>query len=104
MPPARRPRSRPQAAPDPYPITALAELGIDVGDPVRFRRRDTERWKDGTVVRREADGSLGVTDLKGAHRSVPIEMVEAKERGPRGGVVWVPLTERAARTEQMKLL
>jgi len=104
MPPVRRPKARATAAPDPYPPSALAELGIAVGDPVRFRRRDTERWKDGTVVRREVDGSLGVTDPKGAHRSVLLETVEVKERGPRGGILWVPLTERAARTEQMRLL
>lgn len=103
MPPARRPRSRP-AEPDPFPSRPLAELGLAEGDTVRFRRRDTERWKEGRVVRREADGSLGISDDKGAHRSILVEGVEVKRRGPRGGVLWEPVAEVAARSEQMKLL
>jgi hypothetical protein len=56
------------------------------------------------VRRREADGSLGVCDSKGAMRAMPLDTVEVKDRGPRGGVMWVPLTEWAERTEQLKLL
>jgi len=52
----------------------------------------------------EADGSLGVSDDKGAHRSVPLETVEVKERGARGGVVWVPARNVAERIEQLRLL
>lgn len=104
MPPARRPASRRKPAPEPFPATALAELGLAEGDRIRFRRRDGEHWKEGTVARREADGSLGVRDLKGALLSLPLENVEVRTKGPRGGVLWEPLPERAARTEQMKLL
>jgi hypothetical protein len=35
---------------------------------------------------------------------MPLDAVEVKDRGPRGGVMWVPLTEWADRTEQLKLL
>ncbi|HEY6532041.1 MAG TPA: hypothetical protein VIY72_07040 [Acidimicrobiales bacterium] len=87
-----------------FPATGLAELGLREGAAVRFRRRESERWKSATAVRREADGSLGVRDSKGALRAIPVELVEVRDTGPRGGVVWEPLTERAARTEQMKLL
>lgn len=104
MPPARRPRSRTTEVPDPFPADGLAELGLGPGAAVRFRRRDTERWKEGSVTRREADGSLGVCDAKGAMRALPLEAVEVRERGPRGGVNWVPLTEWAQRTEQLRLL
>ena len=79
-------------------------LGLVVGDVVRFRRRDTERWKEGTVVRREADGSLGVRDAKGALRALPLDLLEVRTTGPRGGVLWEPIAERAARTEQLRLL
>ena len=103
MPPARRPRGR-SAEPDPFPAAALAEIGLAEGDTVRFRRRDTERWKEGRVVRRESDGSLGISDAKGAHRSIPVDGVEVRRRGPRGGVQWEPLTDLASREEQMKLL
>ncbi|MCD9623565.1 hypothetical protein [Rhabdothermincola salaria] len=81
----------------------LAMIGVARGDRVRFRRRDSERWKDGVVVRRETDGSLGVRDQKGALRALPLHLVEVRDRGPRGGVVWEPLPERAARTEQLDL-
>jgi hypothetical protein len=104
VPPARRPHSRKPKPRDPFPAARLAELGVAEGDSVRFRRRHGEHWKDGTVARRESDGSLGVHDLKGALLSLPLELVEVKGTGPRGGVVWEPLPERAARTEQMKLL
>lgn len=102
MPPPRRTRGA--AAPEIDPGSGLAALGLVVGDAVRFRRRETERWKDAVVVRREADGSIGVRDAKGALRALPIELVEVRAQGPRGGVVWEPLTERAARTEQLRLL
>ncbi len=101
----RRDRRRTKKAPlEPYPATELATLGLAVGDAVRFRRREGERWKGATVARREADGSLGVRDTKGALRALPLDAVEVRTTGPRGGVVWEPLPERAARTEQMKLL
>jgi hypothetical protein len=102
-PPGSRSRRR-SANETPFPAVGLTELGLREGAAVRFRRKDTERWKDGTAVRREDDGSLGVRDSKGALRAIPIELVEVRDKGPRGGVVWEPLAERAARSEQMKLL
>ena len=83
---------------------AIAAILLAEGDRIRFRRKDGEHWKEGTVDRREADGSLGVRDLKGALLSLPLDHVEVRTTGPRGGVVWEPLPERATRTEQMKLL
>jgi hypothetical protein len=82
----------------------LAEIGLVPGDRVRFRRRDTERWKEAVVERREKDGGVGLRDNKGAARSIAIGQIEVRGRGPRGGVTWEPLADRAARTEQMKLL
>ena len=98
------PKRRRAAPPDPYPETGLAELGLTRGDPVRFRRSENERWKQATVSRRERDGSVGLHDPKGASRSIPVACIEVRSAGPRGGVVWEPLTERAARTEQMPLV
>lgn len=107
MAPARRPLSRSTPTePVPAGLTdpALAELGVTLGDPVRFRRRDTERWKEGTVSKREADGSISVRDSRGGLRALPIESVEVRTVGPRGGILWEPLATRAARTEQMRLI
>lgn len=96
----RSPRGR---SPEPDD-RGLAALGLTAGQSVRFRRRANERWKEGSVVRREADGSLGVRDGKGSLRALPLDAVEVRASGPRGGVVWEPATEVAARTEQMRLL
>lgn len=85
-------------------MTELAALGLERGMRVRFRRRDGERWKNGTVERVEKDGSLGLRDGRGAARAIPIDLVEVETRGPRGARTWEPVAERAARTEQMKLL
>ena len=82
----------------------LDELGLTPGEAVRFRRRPSDRWRTGTVEARERDGSLAVRDGKGAHRSLPIEQVEVRTSGPRGARTWEPVVERAARTEQLRLL
>ena len=102
--PGARSRRRQGPAEELFPAVGLAELGLHEGAPVRFRRREGERWKSGTAVRREADGSLGVRDSKGSLRAFTIDLVEVRDTGPRGGIVWEPLAERAARSEQMKLL
>jgi hypothetical protein len=71
---------------------------------VRFRRHDGERWKAATVERLERDGSLGLRDPKGAARAIPLALVEVATTGPRGAAAWEPATERAARTEQLRML
>ncbi|MEY2568250.1 MAG: hypothetical protein QOE35_2779 [Actinomycetota bacterium] len=83
---------------------SVEALGLRVGDKVRFRRREGGRWHTGIVRGREADGSLAVSDEKGAARALPLERVEVATAGPRGARSWEPLVERAARTEQMRLL
>lgn len=82
----------------------LVELGLRAGERVRFRRRDTGRWQQAVVERREADGSVGLRDANGAARAIPIERIEVRTAGPRGGAGWEPLAERAARIEQLRLL
>lgn len=82
----------------------LEALGLQPGERVRFRRLDRSRWQDGTVHHREKDGSLRVVDGRGAAYAVPVERVEVSRAGPRGAAGWEPLADRAARTEQMRLL
>lgn len=82
----------------------LHQLGIRAGDRIRFRRKPDGRWHEGVAIRRERDGSLGVRDTKGASRAIPLELVEVRGEGPRGAVRWEPLLDRAARTEQLRLL
>jgi hypothetical protein len=82
----------------------LDALGLAPGIRVRFRRHDGERWKPATVERLERDGSLGLRDTKGASRAIPLARVEVSTTGPRGADAWEPALERAARTEQLRML
>ena len=82
---------------------ALLEVGLRVGDRVRFRQREGGAWREGRVERRERDGSIGLRDERGAARALPIGRLHVRTTGKRGGVVWEPLTE-AARDEQLGLL
>jgi hypothetical protein len=86
------------------PDDGLTILGLRSGERVRFRREPTGRWHQGVVTCRERDGSIGLTDGKGAARAIPIPLIEVRGTGPRGGVSWEPLAARAARTEQLRLL
>jgi len=82
----------------------LAILGLAEGETVRWRSGAAGRWKTGTVVRRERDGSVGVTDGRGMARSFAVEKLEVACSGRRGAKSWEPLVERAARSEQLRLL
>jgi len=82
----------------------LVVLGLSAGDPVRWRPTEVARWQLGVVTRRERDGSIGITDHRGLARSLPVERLEVRCAGPRGAVRWEPLVERAARSEQLRLL
>lgn len=85
----------------PYDLTIL---GLTPGEQVRFRRDPASRWQEAKVARRERDGSIGLTDRRGAARAIPVESIEVRCHGPRGGSGWEPLTTRASRTEQLRLL
>jgi hypothetical protein len=81
----------------------LVRLGLARGMRVRFRRDANDRWSLAVVEQVEKDGSLGLRDAKGASRAIPVELVEVETRGPRGAKAWEPVTERAAREEQLGL-
>ena len=100
----RRPSPATDAPPDPFVDAGLAQLGLQPGARVRFRRSTSTRWQEAVVERRERDGSVGLRDGRGAARAIPVEAIEVRRRGPRGGVVWEPLADVAARAEQQRLL
>jgi hypothetical protein len=89
--------------PSPAALTesALLEVGLRVGDRVRWQRTSGGAWQEATVERRERDGSIGVRDGRGAARAIPVDRLEVKAKGPRGGTVWEPVSQRAARDEQL---
>jgi len=84
--------------------SGLTSLGLSPGEPVRWRPSEAGRWQLGLVTRRERDGSVGVTDHRGLARSFPVQRLEVGCAGPRGAPRWEPLVERAARSEQLRLL
>ncbi len=96
--------TRPVPTPAPLADSALVEVGLRPGDRVRFRRREGGTWHEATVERRERDGSVGVRDERGALRAIPLERLQVRATGRRGGVVWEPVTDRASRDEQLGLL
>ena len=98
--------SRPDRTPTPAPLaaSALLEVGLRPGDRVRFRRTEGGTWRQATVERRERDGSIGVRDEQGAARAIPLERLQVRATGPRGGIFWEPVAERADRDEQLGLL
>lgn len=81
----------------------LVELGLTAGDRVRFRR-PTGGWDEAVVERRERDGSVRLRDGKGAARTIPVDRLDVRTTGPRGGHRWQPLSELAEATEQLRLL
>jgi hypothetical protein len=93
-----------EPTPAPLADSALLEVGLRPGDRVRFRQREGGAWKEGRVERRERDGSIGVRDERGAARALPVDRLQVRATGRRGGTVWEPVTERVGRDEQLGLL
>lgn len=71
----------------------LAEVGLEIGQLIRYVGASDKRYRDGVVLRRERDGSVGLRDERGRARSIPVERIEVRVVGPRGGEQWVPLTD-----------
>lgn len=71
----------------------LAELGLEIGQLVRYVGTTDRRPRDGVVLRRERDGSVGLRDDRGRARAIPPERIVVRVVGPRGGQQWVPLTD-----------
>lgn len=82
----------------------MAILGLAEGETVRWRSSAAGRWQTGTVARRERDGSIGVTDARGLARSLAVERLEVACMGRRGAKRWERVSDRAARSEQLRLL
>ena len=71
----------------------LAEVGLEIGQLIRYQGMTDKRSHDGVVLRRERDGSVGLRDERGRARAIPVELIEIRILGPRGGQQWIPLTD-----------
>lgn len=64
---------------------------------VDVRWKDGHRWRHGVAHSLEPDGSVRVyVSPTKAARSLRPEILERKERGPRGGSRWVPFVQDAS--------
>lgn len=71
----------------------LAEVGLEIAQLVRYFGRSDQRPREGVVLRRERDGSIGLRDDRGRARAIPLERIEVRVVGPRGGQRWVTLSD-----------
>lgn len=80
-----------------------AELGLQVGEPVRWRRHDGGNWQKGAVIGLENDGSVAVRDADGAWRSIVADRLEARRPNHRGRLQWQTVSDAAAAPAQLAL-
>jgi hypothetical protein len=71
----------------------LADVGLEIGQLVRYVGAHDKRYRGGVVLRRERDGSIGLRDERDRARAIPVERIEVRVVGPRGGEQWIPLTD-----------
>lgn len=70
----------------------LDRLDLEKGTQVRFRLRGDVNWSQGKILGDNKDGSLTILEYKAGIRSIMPENVQRKDRGPRGGDLWVDVT------------
>jgi hypothetical protein len=99
---ARRKTTAKAAAPV-LDLPLLEQLGLRVGERVRFRRRPGGHWHVGVVTGLERDGSVGIRDEDERARALLPEALEVHRAGRRGSVGWEPLVDRAGRGHQLSL-
>jgi len=71
----------------------LAAMGLEFGQIVRYAGTSDKRYREGVVLRRERDGSVGLRDERGRARAIAVDAMEVRVLGPRGGAQWIPLTD-----------
>lgn len=74
-------------------IDRLSEYGLELKDELRFKRFGKGNWKYAKALYVNDDGSITVL-YDGRLGALPVENIEKKEKGPRGGTKWTPVTER----------
>ncbi len=83
--------------------TALARLGLRMGEPIRLRRHEKGRWVVGKVKGIAMDGSVNLRDPDGSARSIRAERVEIRRPGSRGRLRWRVVSEVAVTWEQLEM-
>lgn len=81
----------------------LQLLGLQAGEPVRFRKSETGRWFAGKMSGVAVDGSITIFDANGAARSLRPQRVEVRRPGGRGRLTWQAISDVAITWEQLQL-
>ena len=82
----------------------LERVGLQAGEPVRFRRVGAGRWTAGRIAALHPDGSISVHDP--ARRSVSSMRpgcIEVRRPGSRGRLTWQNVETVAITWEQLVL-
>src|SRR5690606_5924282 len=75
----------------------IAQLGLELGQKIRFRLYDGQDWSAGKVHGDNKDGSLTLVEEKTGHlRAIMPDRIEIQKRGPRGGIKWTPLLRESS--------
>lgn len=83
---------------------SLEQIGLRVGEPVRFRKGDTGRWIAGRIAGVSSDGSITLHDVpQGAARSLRPDRLEVRRPGARGRLSWQNVGVVAITWEQLSL-
>ena len=72
------------------PRARCSRSGLRPGDGCGSAAPTAARGSRRRVERRERDGSIGVRDERGAARAIPLERLQVRTTGPRGGATWEP--------------
>lgn len=76
-------------------LEILDAYGVELGETIRYRRKDTtDNWSEVEVLGINKDLSLSCFEKSGGMRSFRpgfLVDLERKEKGPRGGTTWVPI-------------
>jgi hypothetical protein len=86
MPPRRNIKTKERVIAE---TPVLDSLELEKGTLVRFRIKDDVNWSQGKILGDNKDGSLTILEYKAGIRSIMPENVQRKDRGPRGGDLWV---------------
>lgn len=74
-------------------IDMLSEYGLDLKTELRFKRFGKGNWKYAKALYVNDDGSITVL-YEGRLGALPLDSLEKKGKGPRGGTKWTPVTGR----------
>ena len=82
----------------------LERVGLEAGEPVRFRRGGAGRWIGARIAGIDADGRIVLHGVPAGHdRSLRPDRLEVRRPGARGRMTWQNVSVVAITWEQLTL-